>query len=74
MIDEYSAIAGRHLLPDHPANRGSVAAVPIWWRGEVIGVNVAFAGRRQRFTTAQIDRLEVLTQTAAGAILRARDG
>lgn len=74
VIEEYSAIAGRHLLPDHPANRGSVAAVPIWWRGEVIGVNVAFAGRRERFTTMQIDRLEVLTQAAAGAILSAGKG
>ena len=74
VFEEYSAVAGRHLLPEHPANRGSVAAVPIWWRGEVIGVNVAFVGRRQHFTTAQIDRLEVLTQTAAGAILSAGAG
>ena len=74
VIEEYGAIAGRHLPSGHPANRGSVAAVPIWWRGEVIGVNVAFSGRRERFTTAQIDRLEVLTQTAAGAILSAGAG
>jgi DNA-binding CsgD family transcriptional regulator len=74
VIDDYSAITGRHLTPDHPANRGSVAAVPIWWRGQLIGVNVAFAGRRRRFTTAEVDRLEVLTQTAAGAIVTAGAG
>ena len=74
VIDDYSAIVSRHLPPAHPANRGSVAAVPIWWRGELIGVNVAFTGRPQRFTAAEVDRLEVLTQTAAGAIVTAGVG
>ncbi|WP_298460972.1 GAF domain-containing protein [uncultured Cellulomonas sp.] len=74
VIADYSAITGRHLAANHPANRGAVAAVPIWWRGELIGVNVAFAGRRERFTTAEVDRLEVLTQTAAGAIITAGAG
>ncbi|WNB86575.1 LuxR C-terminal-related transcriptional regulator [Cellulomonas sp. ATA003] len=74
VIDDYSALTSRHLPPDHPANRGSVVAVPIWWRGDLIGVNVAFAGRRRRFTAAEIDRLDVLTQTAAGAIVTAGSG
>lgn len=74
VIDDYSALTSRHLSPDHPANRGSVVAVPIWWRGDLIGVNVAFAGRRRRFTAAEIDRLDVLTQTAAGAIVTAGSG
>src|SRR3712207_8862090 len=51
-IDDYSALSAGHLPTDHAAHRGSVMAVPIWWRGDLIGVNVAFAGRRRRFTTA----------------------
>ncbi|MBX9245632.1 hypothetical protein ICW40_12550 [Actinotalea ferrariae] len=46
----------------------------MWWRGEVIGVNVAFAGRSRRFTAADVDALEVLTQSAAGAIVTAGRG
>jgi DNA-binding NarL/FixJ family response regulator len=45
--------------------------VPLWWRGEVIGVNVAFAGRRRRFTAAEIDASELLTQSVASAVVGA---
>ena len=37
-----------HLPAGHPANTGAVVAVPIWWRGDVIGANVVFAGRHRR--------------------------
>lgn len=74
VIDEYAALAARHLPPEHPANRGSVVAVPIWWLGELIGVNVAFVGRHQHLTSQEVDRLEILTQTAAGAIVTAGAG
>lgn len=74
VIDDYATLRGGHLPPDHPARHGAALAVPIWWRGEVIGVNVAFAGRRRRFTSADVDALEVLTQSAAGAIVTAGRG
>lgn len=74
VIDDYSALAAGHLPPGHAASRGSATAVPIWWRGDLIGVNVTFAGRRREYTTAEIDQLEVLTQTAAGAIVTAGAG
>ncbi len=71
VIDDYSDVRGGHLPPDHPASRGAAAAVPLWWRGEVIGVNVAFAGRTRRFTAAEIDAFEMLTQSVAAAVVRA---
>lgn len=71
VIDDYSTVAGAHLPPQHVASHGSVTAVPLWWRGDLIGVNVTFAGRPRRYTAAELDRLEVLTQSAAGAIVTA---
>jgi DNA-binding CsgD family transcriptional regulator len=71
VIDDYSDLRAGHLAPDHPAGRGAAAAVPLWWRGEVIGVNVAFAGRRRRFTTEEIDAFELLTQSMAAAVVKA---
>ncbi len=71
VIDDYSSLRSGHLPHEHAASRGSVAAVPIWWRGDVVAVNVTFAGRRRRFTAAEIDRLEVLSQSAAGALVTA---
>jgi len=71
VIDDYSDVRGGHLPPDHPASRGAAAAVPLWWRGEVVGVNVAFAGRARRFTAAEIDAFELLTQSVAAAVIRA---
>ena len=71
VIDDYSAVRGSHLPPGHPVGRGAAAAVPLWWRGEVIGVNVAFAGHRRRFTTAEVDAFELLTQSVASAVVTA---
>jgi DNA-binding CsgD family transcriptional regulator len=71
VIDDYSDLRGGHLPPEHPASRGAAAAVPLWWRGEVIGVNVAFAGRSRRFTTAEVDAFELLTQSVASAVVKA---
>lgn len=69
VIDDYGDLRGGHLPVDHPAARGAAAAVPLWWRGRVIGVNVAFAGRRRRFTAAEIDTFELLTQSVASAVV-----
>lgn len=73
ILDAYRDIATGHLPAGHPARDGAVAAIPIWWRGEVVGVNVVFAGRPRPFTTAEIDQLEVVTQLAAPGITTAAD-
>src|SRR5690348_955603 len=43
LIPDYARLRVGHLSPADPARRGAAAAVPIWWRGEVIAVTVAFA-------------------------------
>jgi len=71
VIEDYSHLGGGHLPGSHPAGHGAVAAVPMWWRDEIIGVNVAFAGRRRAFSTAEIDAFELLTQSVASAVVTA---
>jgi DNA-binding CsgD family transcriptional regulator len=71
VIDDYSRLGGGHLPGSHPAGHGAVAAVPLWWRDEIIGVNVAFAGRRRTFSSAEIDAFELLTQSVASAVVKA---
>jgi DNA-binding CsgD family transcriptional regulator len=71
VLDAYRDIATGHLPLGHPARDGAVAAIPIWWRGEVVGVNVVFAGCARPFTTAEIDQLEAITQLAAPGITTA---
>ena len=74
VVDRYGDVPGGHLPAGHPARAGSAAAVPLWWLGEVVGVNVVFAGRRRRFTTAEVDALELLTQVGAAGIVTAGTG
>ncbi len=71
VLSSYQQISAGHLPLGHPAGNGAVVAVPIWWRGDVIGVNVTFAGRPRRFTTQEVDGLELLTQLAAPGIVQA---
>ena len=74
VLAHYRDVRGGHLPAGHPASTGAVVAVPIWWRGDVIGANVVFAGRSRRFTTAEVDGLELLTQVAAAGIVTAGAG
>lgn len=74
VLRRYSDVRAGHLPAAHPASRGAVAAVPIWWRGEVLGVNVAFAGRDRRFSSSEVDQLEVLSQVGAAGIVSAAAG
>jgi len=71
VLSSYQQIPAGHLPAGHPAGNGAVVAVPIWWRGDVIGVNVSFAGRSRRFTAREVDGLEMLTQLAAPGIVQA---
>lgn len=74
VLRHYSAVPGGHLPLRHSARDGAAAAVPLWWRGEVVGANVVFAGRERRFTAAEIDELELLTQVGAAGIVKAGEG
>lgn len=71
LLQRYSTLRTGHLPPEHPARAGAVVAVPIWWRGEVIGAHVAFAQCPRRFSAAEVDHLELLSQVAASAIVLA---
>ncbi|WP_433296290.1 LuxR C-terminal-related transcriptional regulator [Actinoplanes sp. CA-030573] len=70
VIPEYGQLRAGHLAGADPVRRGPAAAVPIWWRGEVIAVSVTFAPAAGAFSARDVDDLEMLTQTAAGAIVR----
>lgn len=71
VLARYSDLPAGHLPAGHPAAGGAVAAVPIWWRGDVLGVNVAFAGSVRCFSTREVDQLEVLSQVGAAGIAAA---
>lgn len=71
VLPRYADVPGAHLPASHPAARGAVAAVPIWWLGEVLGVNVVFAGCDRAFSTREVDQLEVLSQVGAAGIVAA---
>lgn len=71
VLQRYGDLPTAHLPAAHPAAQGTVAAVPIWWRGEVLGVNVAFAGRDRAFSAQEIDQLELLSQIGAAGIVSA---
>jgi DNA-binding CsgD family transcriptional regulator len=71
VIPDYGRMRTNHLHgPRHPGRKGPAAAVPIWWRGDVIAVNVAFTGDGGLFTAREVDDLEALTQAAASAIIQ----
>jgi DNA-binding CsgD family transcriptional regulator len=70
VIADYGRMRTNHLHGRHPGREGPAAAVPIWWRGDVIAVNVAFTGKGGRFSTREVDDLEALTQAAAAAIIQ----
>ena len=72
VLDRYAAVTGGHLPAGDPVAEGGVVAVPIWWRDTIIGADVVFAGRRRRFTTSEVDRLESVAQVAAVAITNVR--
>lgn len=74
ILGRYNDVPGGHLPADHPARGEAVAAVPIWWLGEVIGANVAFAGHDRVFTAREVDELELLSQVGAAGIVSAGAG
>ena len=73
VLSSYRDVVAGHLAAGHPAGDGAVAAIPIWWRGDIIGANVVFAGRSRSFSTAEVDQLEIVTQLAASALAMAAE-
>lgn len=71
VLASYRDVVTGHLPPESRARDGAVAAIPIWWRGDVIGANVVFAGCSKTFSSFEIDQLEVLTQVVAPGIVTA---
>jgi DNA-binding CsgD family transcriptional regulator len=69
VIGDYGQLRAGHLAGTDPARRGPAAAVPIWWRGDVIAVNVAFTSATGRLSGRAVDDLDALTQSAAAAIV-----
>src|SRR4051812_29696825 len=69
-LASYAAVRAGHLSADEPTRSGAVVAIPLWWRGDVVGANVVFAGGARRFTAAEIDDLELLSQTAVPRLVR----
>ena len=69
VIADYGRLRAGHLAAAHPVRNGPAAAVPIWWRGEVIAVSVAFAPAPAALSPRGVDRLEALVQAAAAAIV-----
>ena len=73
VLASYRDVATGHLPPGSRARDGAVAAIPIWWRGDVIGANVVFAGCPRPFTADEVDQLEVVTQLVAPGIVTAAE-
>jgi DNA-binding CsgD family transcriptional regulator len=69
VIPEYGLLRAGHLAAAHPARHGPAVAVPIWWRGDVIAVSVAFAPAAGALSARGLDELEALAQSAAAAIV-----
>ena len=73
VLESYREIASGHLKVGHPAAEGAVVAVPIWWRADIVAVNVVFAGVARAFTVGEIDDLELVTQVVAPGLITAVD-
>lgn len=71
VLPHYRDVVKGHVPEGNQAWERAVAAIPIWWRGDIIAVNVVFAGHLQQFTAEEIDQLEVLTQLVAPGLVAA---
>ena len=74
VIPDYGRLRAGHLAAADPARHGPAAAVPMWWRGDVIAVSVAFTPAAAALSARGVDALETLAQSAAAAIVASRGG
>ena len=72
VLRTYRELGNGHLKAG-PAADGAVVAVPVWWRAEIVAVNVVFAGVARPFTTGEVDQLELVTQVVAAGLVSAVD-
>lgn len=73
VLGSYRELASGHLKAGHPAWSGAVAAIPIWWRADIVAVNVIFAGVARGYSVTEIDDLELVTQVVAPGLITAVD-
>ena len=72
VLRTYRELATGHLKAG-PAAEGAVAAIPVWWRADIVAVNVVFAGVARPFTVGEVDQLELVTQIVAAGLVSAVD-
>ncbi|MGQ4515533.1 response regulator [Streptomyces sp. DW26H14] len=73
VFDSYSEVRGGHVDPADRERLHATVAVPIEWRGDVIGVCVVFStDPTTRFTGEDVDLLGLFARHAAIAITNAR--
>ncbi|MGB3827854.1 MAG: GAF domain-containing protein, partial [Ornithinimicrobium sp.] len=71
VLSSYREVSTGHLSSGHPAWNGSVAALPIWWRDDIVAVNVIFIGVQRSLAVSEVDHLEVVTQVVAPGMVTA---
>lgn len=69
VVADYAELSGGHLPKAGPSMHRAAVAVPVWWRDDVIAVNVAFLDPGAGCTVEVVDDIEALSQTASSAIL-----
>ncbi|MEW2545493.1 response regulator [Streptomyces sp. NPDC047002] len=73
LFDSYSEVRGGHVDPADRERLHATVAVPIEWRGAIIGVCVVFSTEpATRFTCEDVDLLGLFARHAAIAIANAR--
>ncbi|GAA3708954.1 hypothetical protein GCM10023082_03720 [Streptomyces tremellae] len=73
VFDSYSEVRGGHVDPADRERLHATVAVPIEWRGAIIGVCVVFStDPATRFTGEDVDLLGLFARHAAVAITNAR--
>ena len=72
VLRTYRELGTGHLKAG-PAADGAVAAIPVWWRADIVAVNVVFAGVARPFTLGEVDHLELVTQIVAAGLVSAVD-
>ena len=72
VLRTYRELGNGHLKAG-PAADGSVVAIPVWWRAEIVAVNVVFAGVARPFSSGEVDQLELVTQVVAAGLVSAVD-
>lgn len=71
VLRTYRDLQSGHLRAGNPAADGAVVAIPVWWRADIVAVNVIFAGVARAFSAGEVDHLELITQVVAAGLVSA---